>query len=104
ESLARTRYAGRAAAYPVLAMALHKLGQTEAALQELENASRAHNQAVQEVVASRDRLCPLPSWYDWVSFQHFRREAHRLIEQAPPPDDPRLDVLRGRAYAVLGRL
>ncbi len=31
------------------------------------------------------------------------REAHRLIEQCDLPEGPRLRVVRGRAFATLGR-
>jgi tetratricopeptide (TPR) repeat protein len=104
ESLAKTNYVARSMNYPVLALALYRLGQTEAALQELENTRRQHDQWVQQTLSTRDKLTPWPYWYDWVEFQHYRREAHLVIEQAPPPDDPRLNVLHGRAYAALGRM
>ena len=44
----------------------------------------------------------MPYWYDWLECQVLYREAHRLIEDRSPRD-PRLVVVRGRAFAALGR-
>ena len=49
------------------------------------------------------RFVPVPYCYDWVECQVLYREAHRLIERSDPPEDPRLLVVRGRAFAALGR-
>ena len=50
-----------------------------------------------------DRFVPVPYWYDWPECQVLYREAHRMIEGSDPPEDPRLRVVRGRAFAALGR-
>lgn len=109
ESLAKTSYPGRAKNYPVLAMALYRSGEIGAARVELENSRKELDRWMQVALDSRDRLV-LGSWFggehwaDWVVFLIYHGEAWRLIEQTPPAEDPRLLVLRGRAFAALGRL
>jgi serine/threonine protein kinase/Flp pilus assembly protein TadD len=93
----------RAMAVPVLAMTLHRQGQTDAARQELENARKALDQWSQAAFRSADGSHRVPLWYDWVECQVLYREAYAQIEQMPPPEDPRLHVVRGRAFAALGR-
>jgi eukaryotic-like serine/threonine-protein kinase len=92
-----------AMAFPVLAMALHRQGQTDDARQELENARTALDQWSRAAFGSADGSHRVPYWYDWVECQVLYREAYAQIEQTPPPDDPRLRVVRGRAFAALGR-
>jgi uncharacterized protein (TIGR03067 family) len=41
------------------------------------------------------------SWFDWLECQVYYREAKLLIDGTAPPDDPRLRVLRARAFAGL---
>ena len=41
-------------------------------------------------------------WWEWLECQLYYREAKVLIDGSPPPDDPRLHVLRARAFAGLG--
>jgi serine/threonine protein kinase/Tfp pilus assembly protein PilF len=91
-----------AMAFPVLAMALHRQGQTDAARQELENARQALDQWSQAAFRNADGSHRVPYWYDWVECQVLYREAHAQIEPPPPPEDPRLRVVRGRAFAALG--
>src|SRR5262249_35598292 len=91
-----------AMAFPVLAMALHRQGQTDAAQQELENARKALDQWSRAAFRSPDGSHRVPYWYDWVECQVLYREAHAQIEPTPPPEDPRLRVARGRAFAALG--
>lgn len=103
ESLARTNNVARALSYPVLAMALHHLGQSEAARVELENARLEFDRWTQAVVDTGVQFVPWPYWYDWPEFLNYYREAYRLIERTDMPDDPRQHVLRERALAVLSR-
>ncbi len=102
-SLAKTNYVARAMNYPVLAMALYQSGDPSAARKELENSRRELDRWTQVALNSRDQLIPWPFWYDWPEFLFYHAEAHRLLKQAPPPEDPRQYVLRGRALASLGR-
>jgi Flp pilus assembly protein TadD len=102
-SLAKTGHPARAMNYLVLAMALHRSGESDAARKELENSRKELGQWTQRALFSRDRLVLWDQWYDWAEFLLNHGEAHRLIERAPPPEDPRQHVLRGRALAALGR-
>lgn len=102
-SLADTSWAWRAINYPTLAMALHQLSQIDAARQELENTCKTLDQWAQEAFHTRNKFVPVAYWWDWVWCQRFYREAHTLIEGSPPPEDPRLRIVRGRAFAALGR-
>ncbi|MCI0459791.1 MAG: tetratricopeptide repeat protein, partial [Gemmataceae bacterium] len=103
KSLARTDYHARAMNFPVLAMALHRSGQTDAARQELDNSRKQLGRWMDAGIRVRGRPVQWASWYDWAEFQVYHAEAHRLIEGSPPPEDPRLHVLRGWAFAGLGR-
>jgi serine/threonine protein kinase/predicted Zn-dependent protease len=95
---------------PVLAMAHHRLGQTAQARQALEAAGRALDQWTRERYEKEEAFWinhrgatafwPV-AWWDWVEFQTYYREAKLQIDGAPPPDDPRLHVLRARAFAGL---
>jgi serine/threonine protein kinase/tetratricopeptide (TPR) repeat protein len=102
-SLADTTWAWREINYPVLAMALQKQGQQEEARNALANARKTLERWTQEVFNAQDKFVPVEYWSDWPWFQRFYREAHTLIEDSPPAEDPRLVVVRGRAFAALGR-
>jgi serine/threonine protein kinase/Flp pilus assembly protein TadD len=95
----------------VLAMAYHRLGQATEAQRELREAAQTLDRWAQEryqAPAGRpwvmhhgaDGFWPV-AWWDWVESWLFYREAKLLIDRTPPPDDPRLHVLRARALAGL---
>jgi tetratricopeptide (TPR) repeat protein len=102
-ALTDTEWQWRQICYPVLAMALHRQGQPEAARRELANARAALERWTQDAFEARNKFVPVQHWRDWLGMQRWYREAHRLIEGADAPDDPRLFVVRGRALAALGR-
>jgi serine/threonine protein kinase/Flp pilus assembly protein TadD len=95
---------------PVLAMAHHRLGQTTQARQALETAQRTLDQWTRDRYTKEEALWehhrgatafwPV-AWWDWVECQHYYHEAKVRIDGSPPPDDPRLHVLRARAFAGL---
>jgi Flp pilus assembly protein TadD len=104
-------WAGRAIGYPVLAMAHHRLGQTAEARQALDAAAEAidgwtrdryQNQGEEHWIHHRGATAYWPiAWWDWLECQLYFREAKVLIDGSPPRDDPRLHVLRARAFAGL---
>jgi eukaryotic-like serine/threonine-protein kinase len=91
----------RAISYPVLAMAHHRLGQTAQARQALDAAAEAIDRWTNYGMDHGASDWPI-SWWDWLECQLYYREAKVLIDGSPPPDDPRLHVLRARALAGLG--
>jgi serine/threonine protein kinase/Flp pilus assembly protein TadD len=104
---------GRALSNPVLAMAHHRLNQAAAARQTLEVARRALDRLSEEMYRKTDNrhwvhhlgavgYWPV-AWWDWMESQIYYREAKRLIDGVPPPDDGRIHVLRARAFAGLRR-
>ncbi len=104
DSLSRTREGARTLNFPYLAMSLHRLDKADEARQELRNAREVLDQWAQAVFDRPNWFVPVPYWwYDWLECQVLYREAHRLIERSDPPEDPRLHVVRGRAFAALGR-
>ena len=96
--------------YPLLAMAYHRLGRQDEARQALEEAARAIDGWTAAMYASGQEnwvvnqgapgSCPIP-WWDLLECQILYREARAVMGLAPPPEDPRLHVLRGRAFAGL---
>ncbi len=100
---ARANDGAQALNFPYLAMSLQRLGRGDAARQELRNAREALDRWAKAAFDRPDRFVPVTSWNDWVEYQVLYREAHRLIERSDPPEDPRLLVVRGRAFSALGR-
>jgi hypothetical protein len=112
ESLvAHPDWTARAISYPVLAMAHHRLGQTAEARQALDAAAEAidrwtraryQNQEEKNWIIHLGATAdwPIP-WWDWLECQIYYREASVLIDGSAPRDDPRLHVLRARAFAGL---
>jgi len=95
----------------VLAMAHHRLGQAAEARQALDEAARALDRWTGETYQKKGRhpfhfeaaACwPVP-WWDWLEGRLLYREARVLIDGSPPAGDPRLQVLRARAFVGLRR-
>jgi serine/threonine protein kinase/Flp pilus assembly protein TadD len=109
----RLEWSVRALNYPVLAMAHHRLGQQAEARVALQAAARVFDhwtegrfkgQADKHWVHHRGATASWPvPWWDWLEGRLYYREAKLLIDGSPPPDDPRVHVLRGRALAALRR-
>src|SRR5260370_25827729 len=92
-------------------MAHHRLGQAAEARQALDAAAEAidrwirdryQNQEEKNWIVHLGATADWPiAWWDWLECQLHYREARMLIDGSPPPDDPRLHVLRARAFAGL---
>ncbi|HEV3118398.1 MAG TPA: protein kinase, partial [Gemmataceae bacterium] len=104
-------WTGQALGYPVLAMAHHRLGQTAEARQALDAAAETIDRWTRDryqIQEEKNWIIHLGAtgdwpiaWWDWLECQLCYREARVLIDGSPPGDDPRLYVLRARAFAGL---
>ena len=91
-------------------MAYHRLGKANEARRALDQAARAMEQWNRSLYDSgttnwvqhmgAELPWPIP-WWDWLECQLYFREASMLLDGVPPPPDPRLRVLRARAYGGL---
>jgi serine/threonine-protein kinase len=87
---------------PILAMAHYHLGQGRAAHEALDEAAKARERAVREMYQAAVGFWSI-GWWDWLESQLHDREARELLGLPPPPDDPRIHFLRGRALSHLQR-
>src|SRR5215813_8297451 len=84
--------------WAVLAMVHHRLGHVEEARRWLAKTDASCSNQLQDALAAT----PLRLSLDWVWGPTLWREAKELIEGKPPLADPRLRLLRARAYTQLG--
>jgi serine/threonine-protein kinase len=101
--------------YPVLAMAYHHLGRADEARQALNYSARLLDQWTEDLLRRPVGALFRPHgpahvegrpmlWWDWTSCCLLYREAKTVIDGSPPPEDPRLHVVRARALAALGEV
>jgi tetratricopeptide (TPR) repeat protein len=104
-------WAMRAMNHPFLAMTYHRLGRHDDARRALDEAQAAIDQWTHARYKASGReywvvsqgatvFWPVP-WWDWMACQLACDEARRMMGLSPRPDDPRLRVLRARAFAGL---
>jgi tetratricopeptide (TPR) repeat protein len=88
--------------YAFLAMAHHRLGQSELARQELQESGQALDKMVQTWLANAVGQ-PSHLWWHIVESQMHCREARKVIDGSGPSEDGRLWAIRSRALAALKR-
>jgi len=94
-------WVARAINYAPLAMAHFRLGNPDQARTSLASAEKAIDDWTDFILREPvDSTLPIP-WFDWVECRLYYREAKLLITGSPPPDDPRLGMIRQRALAAL---
>jgi tetratricopeptide (TPR) repeat protein len=102
ESLAANPAANaRAVVHPVLALAHFRKGQLHEARQALDDAAKAIDEWTDRKF--KGEWFESRAEWDWLGCRALYREAKRVIDGSPPPEDARLVAVRGRAFAVLGR-
>ncbi len=107
-------WSGRALSLPILAMAQHRLGHIDLARQTLDKAIESQELWTQirydadrgdwrrHWVHNQGASAEWPiAWWDWLEFHLFCQEAWALIHGVQRPLDPRLQVMRARAFASL---
>lgn len=101
----------REMAYPVLAMAHHRLGEKQEARAALDKSKatldrwtriRYESQGNTRWVVDQGATAIWPvAWWDWLEFNVYLREATLMIEGTSSLEDPRFHVLRARSFAGL---
>ncbi|MEW4562771.1 serine/threonine-protein kinase [Bremerella sp. JC770] len=85
---------------PLLAIAHHHLGQDEEAEEALELSKQLLDRSLDESIEQLNGAPPM-KWFAWMELVIHYREAHRLIRGELPPADPRFQMRRQKALAVL---
>lgn len=101
EAMEDYRWSARPIVYPVLAMALHRVGKAEKARDALVTSAKEIDQWTTEMQEGPTGSMPIP-WFDWIECQLLHREASILLAGFAPADDQRLRKLEQRALDVLG--
>src|SRR5262249_38809730 len=86
-------------AWPILAMAHHRLGHAAEARRWLAKADDWYKRIVDDALTAT----PLSFDHEWVWFPIRWREAKAVIEGTPPPPDPELRLLRAKGCSHLRR-
>src|SRR5262249_1841906 len=86
-------------AHAYQAIALHALGRPEDARPSLTRLASAVHEWTKDMLTSPVASGPL-FWSEWLNTQYWYREATTVVTRWPPPDDPRLAILRQRGIEV----
>jgi serine/threonine protein kinase len=88
--------------HAALAMAHYRLGNRDQASAALAKAGSARDGRVEAMLAGGVGYWPT-LWWDFAQGELLYTEAYALVRGSPLPEDPRLEVLRGRALQAIGR-
>src|SRR5262249_1633907 len=91
---------GEGGTYSALAMAHHRLAQPDEARQALTTAAKLIDKSWHQVFQSSVGGMPFP-WWNLLESCLLYKEAENLSNGFPPPEDPRLYVVRARAFVAL---
>jgi len=80
---------GRGIAHPLLAIAHHKSGRAEDALQSFQQSQALLDRLLNDSVSRSKGTPPIP-WVDWIEFLLNHREASIVVKGHTPAIDPRL--------------
>jgi tetratricopeptide (TPR) repeat protein len=91
---------GRGIAYPLIAIAQHKMGHAEEALRSFEQSQAFLDRLLDDSV-NRSSGSPSIPWIDWIEFLLNHREASIVVKGHTPAIDPRLRQMEGFAEAAI---
>ena len=91
---------GRGIAYPLIAIAHHKMGRAEDALRAFEQSQAFLDRSLDDSV-SRSKGAPSIPWIDWIEFLLNHREASIIVKGHTPAIDPRLRQMESFAAAAI---
>ncbi|SMP59128.1 hypothetical protein SAMN06265222_106171 [Neorhodopirellula lusitana] len=93
-------WGGHGIEFPLLAIAYHRMGDSEKALASLNRSSEQLDSWLRASLARHQGTPPIP-WFDWVEFLLIHQEATELITGQQPPSDPRFAEQRELAQAAI---
>lgn len=84
---------GKGIAYPLIAIAHHRAGRADAAVEAFEKSQAMLDRLLNESV-SRQSGAPAIPWIDWIELLLNHREASIVVKGHTPADDPRLGQMQ----------
>jgi len=94
------KWFGRGIAYPLIAIAHHKMGRAEDALRSFEQSQAFLDRSLDDAV-SRSKGSPSIPWIDWIEFLLNHREASIIVKGHTPASDSRLRQMGDFADAAI---
>jgi len=92
---------GRGIAWPLIAMAHHRMGRGEDALRSFERSQMLLDRLLEESIKQSKGAPPIP-WIDWIEFLLNHRQASIVVKGLTPTIDPRLHQMQKLAEAAIG--
>lgn len=91
---------GRGIAYPLIAIANHRAGRVDEAINAFDKSQALLDQWLNESVSRQSGVPALP-WIDWIEFLLNHRQATIVVKGHTPLDDPRLRQMESAADAAI---
>ena len=91
---------GKGIAYPLIAIANHRVGRADDAVEALEQSQALFDRLLNESV-SRQSGAPMIPWIDWIEFLLNLREASIVVKGHTPADDPRFRQMQLAAETAI---
>lgn len=91
---------GKGIAYPLIAIAHHRAGQADKAVQAFEHSQALLDRWLDESVRRQSGVPSIP-WIDWIEFLLHHRQASIVVKGHTPADDPRLRQMESAAEALI---
>ena len=91
---------GKGIAYPLIAIANHRLGRADEAVKAIEQSQALFDRLLIDSV-SRQSGAPMIPWIDWIEFLLNLREASIVVKGHTPADDPRFRQMQLAAETAI---